>query len=80
MNTALPFLHSLAIREGQVAESETYLRLFARFSRCQENEITQEMAERLLEPGWKGIVSTARRQQGLLHLHHVLAKWLVVSE
>ena len=73
VNTALPFLHSLAIREGQVAESETCLRLFARFSRCQENEITQEMAERLLEPDWKGIVSTARRQQGLLHFHHLLA-------
>lgn len=72
VNTTLPFLHALAAREGNGTETQARLRLYARFGKCQENEITQEMAERLLEPGWKGIVSTARRQQGLLHLHRVL--------
>ena len=72
VNTALPFLHALAAKEGDAAGAEARLRLYARFGKCEENEITREMAERLLEPGWKGIVSTARRQQGLLHLHHAL--------
>ena len=72
VNTTLPFLHALAVREGNATETQASLRLYAGFGKCQENEITQEMAERLLEPGWNGIVSTARRQQGLLHLHHVL--------
>ncbi len=72
VNTALPLLHALAAGQGDTAGAEACLGLHARFGKCQENEITQEMAERLLEPGWKAVVSTARRQQGLLHLHHVL--------
>ena len=72
INVVLPFLHALAGGGGDTVESGSYRRLYARFGKGQENELTHEMAQRLLEPGWKGLVSTARRQQGLLHLHHVL--------
>ena len=72
INVVLPLLHALAEGEEDSGRSEDCLELYSRFGKGQENELTQEMTARLLEPDWKGLVSTARRQQGLLHLHHVL--------
>ncbi len=72
INVVLPFLHALAEGGGDTVEYESYRRLNARFGKGQENELTHEMAQRLLEPGWRGVISTAHRQQGLLHLYHVL--------
>ena len=46
--------------------------LYGKFSRLQPNEITREMAERLMPPEWSGVVNSARRQQGLIHLHRQL--------
>ena len=73
VNIVLPFLHGLAIHGGKPGSGDTYLDLYARFPKLQENRLTQEMAEQLIEPGWTAVVTTARRQQGLLHLHSLLA-------
>ncbi len=65
VNVVLPFLHGLGSRHE-------CLDLYQRFSKLQENELTREMADQLVDPAWGGVVTTARRQQGLLHLHSLL--------
>ena len=67
VNVALPFCHTLAGGEDSAA-----LALYQRFPKLQANEITREMADQLLEPEWGRVVTTARRQQGLIHLHRQL--------
>ena len=74
VNVALPFCHSLAKRSPEKEDTEsTALALYKKFPRLQENEITREMAGRLLRPEWGKVVTTGRRQQGLIHLHKQLA-------
>ena len=46
--------------------------LYKKFPKLQANEITREMAEQLLPAEWNGVVNSARRQQGLIHLHRQL--------
>lgn len=71
-------------------ESEA-LEVYREFPNLQENELTREMNEQLLDPlqrntveeagrtrpnttrSWVRLVRNARRQQGLLHLHYILA-------
>ena len=69
VNVALPFCHTLDLSPADGSG----LALYKKFGKLQDNEITREMAEQLLEPGWAGVVTGARRQQGLIHLHRQLA-------
>ena len=77
VNVALPCLHALAEMGGESRQAETYLELYHRFGKLQDNELTREMIEQLIEPGWvhdpQKVASTARRQQGLLHLKYLLS-------
>ena len=73
VNVVLPFCYGLAQSEPNGDQGQSFLDLYQRFGKLQENELTREMADQLLEPAWTGIVSNARRQQGLLHLHSQLA-------
>ena len=55
-----------------------YLELYHRFGRLQGNELIREMSQYLMapvcpEPALSTVLTTARRQQGLLHLRAVLA-------
>ena len=68
VNVALPFSHALAGGEDSAAST-----LYQKFPKLQANELTREMADQLLEPEWGKVVTTARRQQGLLHLHRQLS-------
>ena len=82
VNVVLPFFHALACRAPAVAgEADASalaaaagdaLKLYRDFGKLQDNELTREMADRLLEPTWKKAVNSARRQQGLIHLHRQL--------
>jgi len=77
VNVVLPFLYGLhrlggAAVEGQ-AYGQDYLELYRRFGKLQDNDLTREMAVQLVGPGWAGLLKTARRQQGLLHLQRLLA-------
>ena len=47
--------------------------IYQRFGKLQDNELTREMADELLEPAWGNVSNTARRRQGLLHRHHLLS-------
>ena len=75
VNVVLPFFHALA--EAENTGSSPALKLYRGFGKLQDNELTREMAALLLEPGTEPggakIVTTARRQQGLIHLHRQLA-------
>ncbi len=72
VNAALSFMHGLAKIKREPDASDAALELYARFPKLQENELTREMAAQLVDPDWAGTVSTARRQQGLLHLASLL--------
>ncbi len=72
VNVVLPFAHGLAAGRGGQDAGSAYLGLYRRFGKLQDNELTREMAEELMEPAWRRILNTARRQQGLLHLHRLL--------
>ena len=73
VNVVLPFLHALEGRWGGPASGREHLALYRRLGKLQENELTREMVEHLVDPAWPGVVATARRQQGLLHLHSLLS-------
>ena len=80
VNVVLPFLHALAEslqeprpeRRSDAQPDRPYLVLYRKFGKLQENEVTREVAEQLLPDGWRATVNSARRQQGLLHLHHLV--------
>ena len=83
VNVVLPFFHALgtparaaAEREGDSDSgqrySKSYLQSNWRFGLLQDNELFREMRDRLFDPAWAGAIDSARRQQGLLHLHHLL--------
>ena len=72
VNVVLPLLHGLAGLQGEPAKAETCLQLYWRFGKLQHNELTREMADQLLLPGWRGVPNTSRRQQWLIHLQRLL--------
>ena len=80
VNVVLPFLHALSDaqqghRYGNRSDGHSdgpHLALYRKFGKLQENEVTREVAEQLLPAGWRDTVNSARRQQGLLHLHHLV--------
>ena len=70
VNVVLPFCHAWS---GGGDSTTDGLSLFTKFPRLQANEITREMAEQLMPPQWAKVVNSARRQQGLIHLHRQLS-------
>ena len=72
VNMVLPFLHGLQRLRGEAGHGQAYLDLYRRFGKLQDNDLTREMAGQLLGPAWSSLLSTARRQQGLLHLQRLL--------
>ena len=72
VNAVLPFMCAWADVDGDGPGTDAALALYGRFPRLPDNELYREMAEQLLPQGWRRVVSTARRQQGLLHLHALL--------
>lgn len=73
VNVVLPFFHGLHQLRGETAEGKACLELYRRFGKLQDNELTREIAGQLVGPAWAGLISTARRQQGLLHLQRLLS-------
>ena len=50
-----------------------YWDLYRTFGKLQENDVTKEMARLLLPHAWRSVANSARRQQGLIRLHRLLA-------
>ncbi len=80
VNVVLPFLQASA-SSGTDSPNEggaEYLEFYHRFGRLQDNDVIREMSQHLMAPlcpeaALSAILTTARRQQGLLHLRGVLA-------
>ena len=85
VNVVLPFFHALVTQALAAAPEDgcpdlesgqrypqSYFQSYRRFGLLQDNELLREMRDRLLEPAWAVAINSARRQQGLLHLHHLL--------
>ena len=72
VNVVLPFCHAVAVVEQAEDSGQGYVQSYRRFGRLGDNELLREMRERLFSPDWAMAVDSARRQQGLLHLHHLL--------
>jgi len=73
VNVVLPLLFGMTPLAGEAGQVERYLELYHRFGLLSENEITREMADQLIDPAWGKVVTTARRQQGLIHLQRILS-------
>ena len=87
VNCVLPFLHAFAQLRGDTNLGRLALKVYREFPKLQENELTREMRRELIDsispasPGdgpssgsrWDKVVDNARRQQGLLQLHHLSA-------
>ncbi len=71
VNAELPFMHAWdEIPDGAAQGAPG--KFYQRFPMLAGNEITREMTEQLLPAEWRGAVSNAGRQQGLLHLSALL--------
>ena len=73
VNVALPFLHGHAVSCSQPGSGQEYLDLYRGYAKLQDNEVLREMADRLVGPACREVLTSARRQQGLLHLHRLLS-------
>ncbi len=81
VNVVLPFFHALetpalaGLRGEGDPDSDPgqrYSDSYRRFGLLQDNELLREMRDRLFDPAWSLAIDSARRQQWLLHLHHLL--------
>jgi hypothetical protein len=76
VNAVLPFMHAWDETGNGPMKPGVKLgapeALYRKFPLLSDNEITREMTDQLLPVGWRGAVTNARRQQGLLHLSALL--------
>lgn len=72
VNVVLPFFHGLHRLREEAEGGQACLELYRRFGKLQDNDLTREMASQLMGTAWAGLLNTARRQQGLLHLQRLL--------
>jgi hypothetical protein len=68
VNVVLPFAYAWAEATAHTRLVKHVLELYRGYSKMCENEITRDLTALLLGPGASGLVNSARRQQGLIHL------------
>lgn len=68
VNVVLPFAFAWAKAEGQSGLMERVQAIHRSYPSAGENGITRELTDLMLEPDARRFISTARRQQGLIHL------------
>lgn len=73
VNVVLPLLHGMTSLQVGAGPAEAYRELYHRFGLLYENGITREVAGQLIDPDWPRVITTARRQQGLIHLQRLLS-------
>ena len=73
VNVVLPFLHGHAVWSKQQDSAPPFLEMYRKYGKLQDNEVLREIGDRLLGPACAGALTTAQRQQGLLHLQHLLS-------
>ncbi|MEE8471470.1 MAG: DUF2851 family protein [Dehalococcoidia bacterium] len=68
VNIALPFIFAWAEATAQRRLAEQVLALYRSYPKTCENGLTRELTTLLLDSNTLGLVDSARRQQGLIHL------------
>jgi hypothetical protein len=71
VNILLPVLIAQAELEDKPDVYEAVLAVYAKYPKLSENKITRAMAGEALGPDRKKAISTARHQQGLIHLYRL---------
>lgn len=69
VNVALPFLYGWAARAGDREMASRALAAYRAHPLLSGNRVTREVERMLFPDGARGVVRTARRQQGLIHLY-----------
>ena len=77
VNCVLPYVHAIARLRDEPPLERLAWEAYCVAPRLQENELTREMWRQLFRyegtsGAWASVVPSARRQQGLLHLHQLL--------
>ncbi|MFQ6030086.1 MAG: DUF2851 family protein, partial [Dehalococcoidia bacterium] len=72
VNVVLPFFHGRAALQGSGGDAAKCLQLYHQVGKLQDNELVREMADRLMPGEGAGLLTGARRQQGLIHLQRLL--------
>ncbi len=72
VNVVLPFFYAWARMAREPSVMSICLDVYARYPRMGDNRITREMRRLLFSDGGPRVVTTARRQQGLIHLYKTL--------
>ncbi len=73
VNAVLPLLHALDSASGESAPSTPALAIYRGLPRLPANRVSREMESSLFPASWLPLGGGARRQQGLLHLHRLVA-------
>ena len=74
INAVLPFAVACAGMLPHPVLAEAATGLYHGHPKTTGNEVQREMAELLVPTQWRPTISSARRQQGLLHLQRLLAR------
>jgi len=69
VNVLLPFSFAWGERTSQAGLRERALELYRNYPPLEENQITRQMRRQLFGGGGVGVVNSAQRQQGLIHLY-----------
>jgi len=71
VNILLPAIIARSEHDGSPAEREAALSVYTTYLKLSENKITRAMTDEALGPDRKRAISTARHQQGLIHLYRL---------
>jgi len=69
VNVLLPFSFAWGVRTSQAGLKDRALELYRGYPRLEENQVTRQMRRQLFGQGGFGVVNSAQRQQGLIHLY-----------
>jgi len=68
VNILLPFSFAWGVMASQAKLKARALELYQGYPRLEENQVTRQMRWQLFGQGGSGVVNSAQRQQGLIHL------------
>jgi len=70
VNVILPFFYAWGGSTSQARQRGQARQMYQTYPRLEQNQITRQMGRQLFGEKHSGIVTSARRQQGLIHIYH----------
>ena len=71
VNVLLPFSFAWGVRTSQAGLKDHAIELYRNYPQLEENQVTRRMRRQLFCQGGLGVVNSAQRQQGLIHLYRI---------